>query len=108
MKNLRILLHFDLFFFKKETYNLVLLLITILDMSEKPAVIPVYTNVSQIHPQIDPKLACPSGGEHRFQREFTLVGLLWAVLCFPCGIICLLRDRETRCEKCQTVLYHSN
>jgi hypothetical protein len=43
---------------------------------------------------------CQFGGDHVFEREVTGCGLAWAILCWPCGLYCLLTDRVTKCIKC--------
>jgi hypothetical protein len=46
------------------------------------------------------ELCSKDGQPHNYQRDFTCCGIAWAVLCFPCGLICLFNDRKTKCIKC--------
>ncbi|KAJ1927203.1 hypothetical protein IWQ60_003132 [Tieghemiomyces parasiticus] len=45
-------------------------------------------------------VVCPKGGDHQLETEFTVPGVLCALLCFPCGIPCCLCSTERRCVKC--------
>ncbi|KAI0092081.1 hypothetical protein BDY19DRAFT_928230 [Irpex rosettiformis] len=39
-------------------------------------------------------------GQHDPQTKFGLLGILCAIFCFPCGLLCLCADRESRCVRC--------
>jgi hypothetical protein len=43
---------------------------------------------------------CIDHQPHDYQENFTLCGVLWAVCCFPVGLLCCFAMRETRCIKC--------
>ncbi|KAI0701794.1 hypothetical protein BC835DRAFT_1264570, partial [Cytidiella melzeri] len=39
-------------------------------------------------------------GEHDPETKYGLFGILCAILCFPCGLICLCTDKKRRCVRC--------
>ncbi|KII86995.1 hypothetical protein PLICRDRAFT_113613, partial [Plicaturopsis crispa FD-325 SS-3] len=39
-------------------------------------------------------------GNHETKRVFGVCGIITAVLCFPCGLICLFSDSEQKCSRC--------
>ncbi|KAL1742081.1 hypothetical protein HDZ31DRAFT_44067 [Schizophyllum fasciatum] len=39
-------------------------------------------------------------GHHDPKRKYGPCGIITAVLCFPCGLICLFYDAEHRCTRC--------
>ncbi|KAL1712108.1 hypothetical protein EV715DRAFT_297382 [Schizophyllum commune] len=39
-------------------------------------------------------------GIHDPKRKYGACGIITAVLCFPCGLICLFSDAEKRCTRC--------
>uniref|UniRef100_A0AC34F7P9 Membrane protein BRI3 n=1 Tax=Panagrolaimus sp. ES5 TaxID=591445 RepID=A0AC34F7P9_9BILA len=41
-------------------------------------------------------------------EKFTWRGILLAILCFPCGILCCLRKRKLRCQSCDHEVYIVN
>jgi hypothetical protein len=44
---------------------------------------------------------CPVDHQpHKFENKMTTCGLLWAVVCFPCGLICCMNQMESKCIKC--------
>ncbi|KAK9728377.1 Integral membrane protein 2C [Basidiobolus ranarum] len=43
---------------------------------------------------------CGAGGEHQFDKEFTLGGIFLAVFFFPLGILPCLCMTDKRCTKC--------
>jgi hypothetical protein len=43
---------------------------------------------------------CLDNQPHDYQENFTVCGILWAVCCFPWGLLCCFAMRETRCIKC--------
>ncbi|KAL1701386.1 hypothetical protein EV121DRAFT_294292 [Schizophyllum commune] len=45
-------------------------------------------------------LAQCAQGIHDPQRKYGVCGIITAVLCFPCGLICLFSDAEKRCTRC--------
>ncbi|KAJ9056352.1 Integral membrane protein 2C [Entomophthora muscae] len=47
---------------------------------------------------------CSAGGWHEFADSYTMCGILWAVICFPVGIICCYGMREQKCRKCLTIV----
>ena len=50
---------------------------------------------------IYPHELCPVDGQpHKFENKMTTCGLVWAVVCFPCGLICCLNQMENKCVKC--------
>lgn len=47
------------------------------------------------------RFACPIDGfPHELDKEYTLSGLLCAILCFPIGLICCMYWRQRVCVKC--------
>ncbi|VDL64116.1 unnamed protein product [Nippostrongylus brasiliensis] len=44
--------------------------------------------------------SCPDCRVATVQWRNTLSGLLYAVLCFPCGIYCCLQRRQLHCTRC--------
>ncbi|KAF7323057.1 hypothetical protein HMN09_00085700 [Mycena chlorophos] len=43
--------------------------------------------------------ACAQG-HHSPSTKFGVFGIIMAVVCFPCGLICLFSDTEQRCDRC--------
>ncbi|KAK9687933.1 hypothetical protein K7432_014588 [Basidiobolus ranarum] len=43
---------------------------------------------------------CGAGGEHEFDKEFTLGGIFMAIFFFPFGILPCLCMTDNRCTKC--------
>ncbi|CAD6195673.1 unnamed protein product [Caenorhabditis auriculariae] len=43
---------------------------------------------------------CPSCGKPQLKRRFDWRAILYAILCFPCGIYCCLRRRSRYCRGC--------
>ena len=43
---------------------------------------------------------CPKGGVHYFINRFTTCGIIWAICCFPAGLLCCLAMQDHICEKC--------
>ncbi|TRM56233.1 hypothetical protein BD626DRAFT_414471 [Schizophyllum amplum] len=39
-------------------------------------------------------------GVHDPTTKYGMCGIITAVLCFPCGLICLFSDAEQRCDRC--------
>ncbi|KII88414.1 hypothetical protein PLICRDRAFT_110976 [Plicaturopsis crispa FD-325 SS-3] len=39
-------------------------------------------------------------GDHERKTEYGICGIITAVLCFPCGLICLFSDSEQKCSRC--------
>uniref|UniRef100_D8PT71 Uncharacterized protein n=1 Tax=Schizophyllum commune (strain H4-8 / FGSC 9210) TaxID=578458 RepID=D8PT71_SCHCM len=39
-------------------------------------------------------------GVHDPKTKYGVCGIITAVLCFPCGLICLFLDTEKRCARC--------
>lgn len=46
---------------------------------------------------------CPNGGHHDFDFLFTRCGIVWGVVCFPCGMLCCCNSLVYRCKKCHTI-----
>ncbi|VDP33756.1 unnamed protein product [Heligmosomoides polygyrus] len=44
--------------------------------------------------------SCPDCQSRTVRWRNTLTGVLWAVLCFPCGIYCCLKRRQQHCSQC--------
>uniref|UniRef100_A0A914HDR7 Membrane protein BRI3 n=1 Tax=Globodera rostochiensis TaxID=31243 RepID=A0A914HDR7_GLORO len=47
------------------------------------------------------ELRCPAC-RRALRRRYTLRGLLWAMLCFPCGMFCCMRRQRRRCSACNS------
>ncbi|EIW59247.1 uncharacterized protein TRAVEDRAFT_71387 [Trametes versicolor FP-101664 SS1] len=41
-----------------------------------------------------------AAGNHDFETKHGIAGIICAILCFPCGLICLFTDVEKRCVRC--------
>uniref|UniRef100_A0AC34RRD0 Membrane protein BRI3 n=1 Tax=Panagrolaimus sp. JU765 TaxID=591449 RepID=A0AC34RRD0_9BILA len=39
------------------------------------------------------------------KEKFDWKGILFAILCFPCGIFCCIRRRRLRCKQCEHEVY---
>jgi len=44
--------------------------------------------------------ACPGGGDHNLHKEFTVMGIVLAVIFFPFGLLCCWVMRTHKCKKC--------
>ncbi|KAJ9052016.1 hypothetical protein DSO57_1038431 [Entomophthora muscae] len=64
-----------------------------------PMPMPKPSPVVVVSPQLG---GCCDGGAHLFEDEYTTCGIIWAVVCFPVGLICCYADRYSRCRKCRT------
>ncbi|KAJ3033190.1 hypothetical protein HDV00_006660 [Rhizophlyctis rosea] len=47
--------------------------------------------------------ACPQGGPHQPQKEFTVCGWIMAIIFFPIGVLCCFAMQEKRCMKCNAL-----
>ncbi|PPQ99270.1 hypothetical protein CVT24_009315 [Panaeolus cyanescens] len=43
-------------------------------------------------------------GQHERVTKYGMFGIIMAVMCFPCGLICLFTDTEERCGRCGILL----
>ncbi|RDX53409.1 hypothetical protein OH76DRAFT_1479858 [Lentinus brumalis] len=41
-----------------------------------------------------------ASGQHEPTKKYGIFGIIMAVVCFPCGLICLFKDVENRCVRC--------
>ncbi|KAI0372266.1 hypothetical protein BV20DRAFT_940485 [Pilatotrama ljubarskyi] len=41
-----------------------------------------------------------AAGQHDIETKYGVFGIIMAVVCFPCGLICLFTDTEKRCVRC--------
>ncbi|KAM5534986.1 hypothetical protein V8D89_011359 [Ganoderma adspersum] len=41
-----------------------------------------------------------ASGNHDPSKKYGICGILTAIFCFPCGLICLFTDVEKRCVRC--------
>ncbi|KAF8800561.1 hypothetical protein BYT27DRAFT_7199677 [Phlegmacium glaucopus] len=39
-------------------------------------------------------------GNHERKTEYGMFGIIMAVACFPCGLICLFMDTQDKCSRC--------
>ncbi|KAI0092080.1 hypothetical protein BDY19DRAFT_928227, partial [Irpex rosettiformis] len=39
-------------------------------------------------------------GNHDPETKYGVFGIIMAVVCFPCGLICLCKDKKKRCVRC--------
>ncbi|KDR80329.1 hypothetical protein GALMADRAFT_242704 [Galerina marginata CBS 339.88] len=39
-------------------------------------------------------------GNHERVTEYGVLGIITAVVCFPCGLICLFADTKHKCQRC--------
>ncbi|KAJ3909112.1 hypothetical protein F5879DRAFT_934726 [Lentinula edodes] len=42
--------------------------------------------------------------KHNQKTKYGICGILTAILCFPCGLLCLFSDRKKRCARCNIAL----
>ncbi|KAI0347186.1 hypothetical protein BDW22DRAFT_503019 [Trametopsis cervina] len=42
-------------------------------------------------------------GEHDPETKYGTLGIILAIVCFPCGLICLCSDKKKRCVRCGVV-----
>ncbi|KAL1676972.1 hypothetical protein EV122DRAFT_279542 [Schizophyllum commune] len=52
-----------------------------------------------LHPP-PPQQMTAAQGVHDPKTKYGVCGIITAVLCFPCGLICLFSDTEQRCTRC--------
>ncbi|KAI0766372.1 hypothetical protein BD413DRAFT_481104, partial [Trametes elegans] len=45
-------------------------------------------------------MAMCATGNHDVSKKYGVAGIICAILCFPCGLICLFSDVEKRCVRC--------
>ncbi|KAK7467216.1 hypothetical protein VKT23_004274 [Stygiomarasmius scandens] len=43
-------------------------------------------------------------GIHQPETKYGVCGIITAVVCFPCGLICLFSDTEKKCSRCGVIL----
>ncbi|THU88412.1 hypothetical protein K435DRAFT_761920 [Dendrothele bispora CBS 962.96] len=43
-------------------------------------------------------------GNHQPETKYGVCGIITAVVCFPCGLICLFSDTEKKCSRCGITL----
>ncbi|KAF8966605.1 hypothetical protein BDZ97DRAFT_620977 [Flammula alnicola] len=43
-------------------------------------------------------------GNHQPKTNFGICGIITAVMCFPCGLICLFKDTDITCARCGVLL----
>ncbi|TFK93088.1 hypothetical protein K466DRAFT_479298 [Polyporus arcularius HHB13444] len=41
-----------------------------------------------------------AAGNHDVTTKYGIAGIITAIVCFPCGLICLFADTEKRCVRC--------
>ncbi|KAF8155762.1 hypothetical protein B0H34DRAFT_675899 [Crassisporium funariophilum] len=39
-------------------------------------------------------------GNHERKTEYGMCGIITAIACFPCGLICLFSDSQEKCSRC--------
>ncbi|KAF9444673.1 hypothetical protein P691DRAFT_325177 [Macrolepiota fuliginosa MF-IS2] len=52
------------------------------------------------NPSGDGEKAPCQEGKHEFKTKHGVMGIIMAVACFPCGLICFSRDKEDVCVRC--------
>ncbi|KAI5892060.1 uncharacterized protein SCHCODRAFT_02502932 [Schizophyllum commune H4-8] len=58
-------------------------------------------SIAQVGEQYQAELfAKCAQGSHVVKKHYGTCGIVWAIVCFPLGLICLCRDREKRCVRC--------
>ncbi|THG94265.1 hypothetical protein EW026_g7170 [Hermanssonia centrifuga] len=45
-------------------------------------------------------LARCARGQHDVETKYGMCGIITAIACFPCGLICLFKDSKKRCARC--------
>ncbi|KAH9478460.1 hypothetical protein JR316_0008915 [Psilocybe cubensis] len=48
----------------------------------------------------DQLFALCAAGQHERVTSYGICGIITAVVCFPCGLICLFSDTEEKCARC--------
>ncbi|CAL1705958.1 unnamed protein product [Somion occarium] len=43
-------------------------------------------------------------GDHDIEKKYGPCGIITALACFPCGLICLFKDVTKKCSRCGTVV----
>lgn len=43
---------------------------------------------------------CPTCGVGHISEDFTMIGIILAILFFPLGILCCLMMKEKKCDRC--------
>ncbi|CAL1708292.1 unnamed protein product [Somion occarium] len=43
-------------------------------------------------------------GEHDVEKKYGPCGIITAIMCFPCGLICLFNDITKKCARCGTII----
>ncbi|KAK7031152.1 hypothetical protein VNI00_013567 [Paramarasmius palmivorus] len=43
-------------------------------------------------------------GIHQPTTKYGMCGIITAIMCFPCGLICLFSDTEQKCDRCGVIL----
>ncbi|KIK57729.1 hypothetical protein GYMLUDRAFT_45900 [Collybiopsis luxurians FD-317 M1] len=70
-----------------------------------PGMPPQNMSASQIGQQYQAQLfAQCAQGIHDPKTKFGMCGIITAIMCFPCGLICLFTDSEQRCNRCGVLL----
>ncbi|XP_022084972.1 proline-rich proteoglycan 2-like [Acanthaster planci] len=66
-----------------------------------PAQSPPQRTVKVTQPQYQPLLTtCPQCHSGVMHKQFSPLGILLGIFCFPCGLLCCLLMRENKCSSC--------
>lgn len=49
---------------------------------------------------VTPSGNCPSCHVGHLVETYSICGILWLILCFPCGLICFLTMKDKKCGHC--------
>ncbi|KAG1752831.1 hypothetical protein EDB19DRAFT_1670055 [Suillus lakei] len=49
-------------------------------------------------------MTCLQQGEHVNETNFSIPGILAAIIWFPLGIVCCLLDRRVKCRRCGAII----
>ncbi|EJU04140.1 hypothetical protein DACRYDRAFT_20765 [Dacryopinax primogenitus] len=52
----------------------------------------------------DPRSICAQQGHIR-STTFGILGVLFAIVCFPIGLVCCVMDRREQCTRCGEIFY---
>jgi hypothetical protein len=63
---------------------------------------PSKTNINMDGTQMQdvPPNTCPQCKRQQLSESYTVCGLVWAICCFPCGLLCCLTMKDKKCRGC--------
>ncbi|KAG1717832.1 hypothetical protein EDB19DRAFT_1921821 [Suillus lakei] len=61
-------------------------------------------HIASLLPPGHPEMICLQHGGHVNETEFSIPGILAAIIWFPLGIVFCLLDRRVKCRRCGTII----